>query len=210
MSSEKQTTTTAKSNGHGGIVAPSGQPAAQAAAEAEGFGAMLGARHEIARWLDQHDFTVGAVVQGKLLDAQLIADDERGYRAAYVLRLTRDLAKRPAKDGRGKDVKHPGEVTAAGACVMFGEKFNLKCLRNGRVGDEVRLRVTAIKDLEGGRTVMTFDVGHKPAKQDPAKSSPTLGALLAQAWKTGVAGKDAWEQEGAGPGLGATDDGAPF
>lgn len=175
----------------GGVAPPKG-------AASDGFAPLAGSRVDVTRWLDQHDFLIGHTLHLRLLDAQLIADEERGYRVAYVAELLgAGLPARPAKDVKGKDVKKP-EALAAGHFVMFGEKHDLRSLRRCYVGDEVKLTVSGIKDLAGGRTLMTFAqaVNVAARRAFDAKAMPKLlGTLLTEAWRSGATtGGDEWEQ----------------
>lgn len=164
----------------------------------DGWGDAPGARANVARWVDSLDLVEGNAIQGRILDAQWVADDQATgpwpFSACYVVELTKELAAQPKRE------KNP-EAVAAGERVMLREKAQMRdSFRQLFVGDEVALTVISREKLKGGRTIVNFGQRvNLAARKKWTEKPPTCGERLMAAKKARSLGEVSEDDSGEAP-----------
>lgn len=140
--------------------------------EAEGF-------------LKEEDLPPGAIVQGEVEDARLIADtDKGGYRVVYAFRLELDVGRYDA-----------------GSLVLFGEKHKMRALRSLPLGSKVRVEIGEKVKLKGGRSMVAMDI-----KTKRSLNAKSFQAHLTDTFKSMGLAADEWNRIDAA----ASSEASPF
>ena len=168
MAAQKTKTTTKTS----APVETKNAPPIADAPEVEGWETVASSQ-EAEGFLKEEDLPPGAIVQGTIEDARLIADTEKsGYRVLYAIALEKAVGR-----------------FDAGALVLFGEKHKMRALRGLPLGSRVRVEVGEKVKLKGGRSMVALDI---KTQKNGAAGVKSVQAHLTDTFKAMGGAADEW------------------